>query len=1001
LNETTRSVLCFLTYSLDPANAQLRQGDAVVALRPKTLAVLRYLAERTGRLVTKAELLDAVWPDTTVTEGTLASSIKELRRVLGDDARRPRIIETAHTHGYRFIADVRMLAAGTSKSSASIADRVDRPSSTDARHPRSLPVGRESELAALEGWLQRALGGERQIGFIAGEAGIGKTALVDEFLRRLGANLSSACLVAHGQCLEHHGAREPYLPVLEALERLCAAPEGAEVLPLLRRHAATWLAQLTGLLSAEEAEALQRQLATTTRERMLRDMASLVVALPVPLVIVLEDLHWSDNATIDLVAALAYRRDPAPLLVIGTYRPVDAAVGEHPLRTVHQELRAHGRCRELWLQTLDEDAVAAYLCARLPGLATVKPLAHVIYERTDGNPLFVVNVVDFLLSSGVIAEANGHYAFTGDIAPVGTEIPQGLREMIAIQIERVSETERDVLEAGSVVGRTFSAAAVAAALDADVVDVEACLERLARRAQLVCGAGEGVWPDGTVAGRYEFIHSLYQHVLKDRIRPARRRRLHHRIAIRLEAGYGRKSVEIATELAYHFEAGGEPERGVPYLEDGAARAVLRCANREAAKLLERGLAILDDLPPTPERTLRTIRLCLALGLALQPLAGFAAPDVERPWRRARALSEATDDAPQLFQTLLALTGLYVAKARFDLASEAAEQLVQLTERLPVPGFVFAGHMFDGIVRYHAGDLAVARTQLEQAAAFDEFPLPVNPVDVRVHTLNYLALTLLHQGHPDQALERNRQAATRAAERGSPFDRGQTATIECYLQMFLRDMDALARAAHEALILGDEYGFPIVQAIGKIGRGRVLVAGGDYDAGISALDEGIDAYRITGQAVSLPTLLALLADAHGKAGHLEQALLLVAEARALVESTAELRFEAELHRLEGELRLQRNQPDAAERCFRRAIALARQQGARWWELRAQVSLARLCREQRRRAAVCRALAPIVGSFTEGISTADVREGRQLLAELSRPPCRQRIEPAGRRSRKKKP
>jgi tetratricopeptide (TPR) repeat protein len=961
-------VLCFLSYSLDPANAQLRHGDAVIALRPKTLAVLRYLAERTGRLVTKAELLDAVWPDTTVTEGTLASSIKELRRVLDDDARRPRII-----------AEVRM-SGGTSRTPEATANRIGR-LSADPRNPRSAPVGRESELAELEEWLRRALGSARQIGFIAGEAGIGKTVLVDEFLGRLRADLAPACLVAHGQCIEHHGAREPYLPVLEALERLCAAPEGAAVLPLLRRHAPTWLGQLAGLLSAEEAEALQRQLATTTRERMLREMASLVVALPAPLVMVLEDLHWSDNATIDLVAALANRRDPAPLLVIGTYRPVDAAVGRHPLRMVHQELRAHGRCRELWLQALSEDAVARYLCARLPGLAAVEPLAHMIYERTDGNPLFVVNVLDFLLSSSVLAEKNGRYALAGDLAAVGAEIPQGLREMVATQIERLSEGEREVLEAGSVVGRTFSAAVTAAALDADVVDIEARLERLARQEQLVRGAGEGVWPDGTVAGRYEFIHSVYQHVLADRIRPAGRRRLHQRIATRLEAGYGRKSAEIAAELAYHFEAGGEPERGVPYLEDGAARAVLRCGSREAATLLERALTILDGLPPTPERTLRTIRLCLAIGLALQPLMGSAAPDVERPWTRARALSEATADLPQLIQVLVALAGLYVAQARFDRAREAAEQIVQLAARLPMPGFVFLGHMFDGIVRYHAGDLAIARAQLEQAAAFDEFPLPVNPIDVRIHTLNYLALTLLHEGHPVQALERHRQATVRAAERGSPFDRAQTAAIGCYLQMFLRDMDALARMVDQAAILGDDYGFPIVQAIAKIGRGRVLVAGGDHDAGISAVSDGIDAYRTSRQAVALPALLTFLADAHGGAGHLEQALLLVAEARALVESTGELRFEAELHRLEGAIRQQKNEPAAAEQCFRHAIAVARKQGARWWELRAEVSLARLWQKQGKRAGARRALAPIVGSFTEGIATVDVREARQLLAELS--------------------
>ena len=226
-----------------------------------------------------------------------------------------------------------------------------------------------------------------------------------------------------------------------------------------------------------------------------------------------------------------------------------------------------------------------------------------------------------------------------------------------------------------------------------------------------------------------------------------------------------------------------------------------------------------------------------------------------------------------------------------------------------------------------------------------------------------------------------QAAARAVELGTAFDRGQTAMIACYLHTFLRDMEALARSAEAAAVVGDEYGFPMVRAVATVGRGRVLVARGEYDAGIAAMRQGIDAYRVGRHAVALPALLTLLAEAHGEAGCLEDALVLLAQARALVESTGELRFEAEIQRLEGEVRRRRGEPQAAERCFRRAIEVARKQGARWWELRAHMSLARWRQQRGQRAAARRALAPVVGAFTEGLDTTDVREAQALLAELS--------------------
>jgi predicted ATPase len=272
-----------------------------------------------------------------------------------------------------------------------------------------LLVGREVELGKLQGWLEKALQGKRQIVFVTGEAGIGKTTVVDAFMERAAAE--GGLWIGRGQCLEHYGAGEAYLPVLEALGRLCRGPGGERLIALLEQHAPTWLVQMPALLNPVDLEALQRKVQGATRERMLREMAEAMEALTAerPLVLVLEDLHWSDHATLDLISMLAQRREPARLLVIGTYRPEEVAASGHPLKTVKQALQLHGQCEELRLELLTEAAVAQYLTARFAGNQAPTKLARMVHRRTDGNPLFMVNMVDHMVRQGWVVEVDGRW----------------------------------------------------------------------------------------------------------------------------------------------------------------------------------------------------------------------------------------------------------------------------------------------------------------------------------------------------------------------------------------------------------------------------------------------------------------------------------------------------------------------------------------------------------------------------------------------------------------
>jgi DNA-binding winged helix-turn-helix (wHTH) protein len=586
---------------IDPETGWAWRGDERLDLAPKAFAVLCHLIQRPEHLVTKDELLAAAWGDTVVGEATLTSCIRDLRKALDDSSRAPRYIETVHRRGFRFIGPV----------GAPRASPPPRPASSP---PASMLVGRDADLARLDALLATAVGGQRRVVFVTGEAGIGKTTLVEAFIARM--NNAEDIHVGRGQCVEQYGASEPYLPLLEALGRMGREPRGDALRRVLRQYAPTWLVQLPALLADEEIEAVQRRAQGTTRERMLRELIEALDAFgtDAPLVLVLEDLHWSDAATIDLVAMIARRRDPAPLLVVATYRPADVAALAHPLKPVQQELRVHGHCEELALDFLGEAAVGEYLARRFPGASFSPDVARVLHENTSGNPLFLVNVVDDLVAQGHVREDDGRWTLSIPLERVAAGVPHTLSQMIEKQIDRLAPREQAVLAVASVAGADFSAA-LSAADGIDPRDGERSCEALARRGQFLRAAGPAEWPDGTVAGRYAFIHAMYRSVLYERIPIGHRVGLHLRIGARLERAHGARAGEIAGELAMHFEHGRDFARAVHYRRHAAEMALRQHGYREAVDHAKHGLGMLAALPESPERNRQEIEIQTVLGAA--------------------------------------------------------------------------------------------------------------------------------------------------------------------------------------------------------------------------------------------------------------------------------------------------------------------------------------------------------------------------------------------------
>ena len=683
--------IIFPPFQLDAANQRLWRGDQSITLRPKAFSLLACLLQQPHQLVTKEALLEACWPETSVTDTVLKVCIREIREALADNPKSPKFIETVHRRGYRFIGLIEKTAppdrdpkshrfAETALESAETAGAKNQPKRGDSGRlvlHSTLPVltpqavglvGRESALSRLRALLARVRGGERQVVFITGEAGIGKTSLVEVFLQE--AISEPQVLVGRGQCLEQYGSGEAYMPVLEAISRLCQDHRQTGLVELLRRQAPTWLQQLPWLLEDVDWENLQRAVIGATPERMLREMAEALESLTVktPLVFVLEDLHWGDYSTLDLVSYLARRRTPAQLLLIATYRPVDVAVSDHPLKGVKQELQAHRQCEEVPLEYLHLEAVNDYLTVRYAQHDLPSTLATLLHQRTDGNPFFLVNAVDYLQAEGLIAKLNSHWSLTVPLGNLEVGVPESIRQMIEKQIERVDREQQRVLEVAAVAGVEFSTSAVAAGLEQTLIHVEDQCEELARRHMFLRATGISTYPDGTVTARYAFIHALYQEVLYQRVAVGRRARLHQLIGARGEELYGGYSSEVAAELAMHFEQGGDGRRAVKYLRQAAQNHLLRYANREAIAYLGRALDLVKRWPEN-ERAEAHMAILEQAGLARRAMGdmGGAAANFEALAEYAGQLDRKEDEVKALAHLATVLS--WVDRERCLVAAE--------------------------------------------------------------------------------------------------------------------------------------------------------------------------------------------------------------------------------------------------------------------------------------------------------------------------------------------
>lgn len=972
-------LIAFGRYRLDPDAARLWKGDQVVPLQPRPLAVLQYLVVRAGTVVGRDELIGALWGGTHVTRAVLKVAVRAIREALEDDVSSPRYIETVGSEGYRFVGDG--------------AARVEAASSGAMPAPSEPMVGRLEDLAALGTAFDRAMGGARQIVFVTGEAGIGKTTLIDRFVEDV--RREAGTRIASGQCLEHHGEGEAYLPFLEAIGSLVRIDDAGEIAAIVRRHAPTWASELSGVGTDGRRRPAGRT-TTTMPGRMLREMADALEALTQgrSLVLVLEDLQWSDRSTVDLIGCIARRRPAARLMLIGSFRPVEVIVHQHALRAVKQELRASGLCQELVLEPLSFADVAAYLDARFGAQAPNegRRLAERIHDRTEGNALFMVNVVDDLVTSGLLVSRNGRWQLEGSVEQATDRVPTGLREQIERRLESLAPEARRALEVASVAGEEFSVAAVAAGLGDDVDDVEDVCESLASQGIMIADTGIAEWPDGSLSGRYRFLHALYRRVLYDAVGESRRARLHRTVGLREEEALGDRAAEHAPQLAMHFTRGRDHARALRYHELAADAALDRHAAHEAVAHFA---AALDELTYAPEgdRAERELGLVVATATLLMAVRGYAASETEHAFDRARALCEASPPNPQLYAVLRGLVSYHHVRAELTQARELGDLLLRHAAGHPDDLVLrVQAHYAQGATLFHMGAFEPARAHLEAAladydpAAHREHMRVYGGYDPGVASSLWLAWSLALLGRLDEAAARDREGLELARRLGDPFSLAWAHHAVGVSHQVFGDWAASEAASVEAARLAAEHGFPHVLGMATANQGWALVMQGKAAIGISTLRDGVATVAATGAALVRPQYLGMLAAADALEGDRQGAERRFDDGLAEVERTGERLHEVGL--LIGKSHLlatagaaqSGDDAKAAERCLQRALDVARTQGARLLELRAAIALARHWRKRGRAAAGRTLLASAHAFFKDaGPLAPEIAAARRLLAE----------------------
>jgi class 3 adenylate cyclase/predicted ATPase len=853
-------------------------------------------------------------------------------------------------------------------------------------------VGREQEIGLLrERWAQ-VKDGVGQVVLLSGEAGIGKSRLVQVLTAQV-ASEPQAWLTPC-QCSPYYQHTALY-PMIDLLERVALRFEREDSSQQKLRKLEGFLVQY-GLRLAEAVPLFAALLSLPLpadypplpmspeqqRQQTLRALLAILVRIAAqqPVLFVMEDLHWIDPSTLELLTLLIEQGPTARILVLLTFRP-----------DFNPPWRGRTPLTQVTLPRLPRCQASAIMAQVAHGKVLPPEVVEQVVAKTDGVPLFVEELTKMVLESGLLQEWEERYELTGPLPPLA--IPATLHDSLMARLDRLAIVKA-LAQLGATLGREFSYELLQAVSLWDEDTFRRGLHQLVEAEFLY---QQGLPPQAT----YVFKHALIQDAAYQSLLKRTRQQYHLRIAQVVEGQFAALAASQPEVVAHHYTEAERYAEAIPYWHSAGQRAMERSAHLEAITHFSRGRDLLQGLPDSPERLQQELTLQIALGVPLMATRGYAAPEAEQAYSRARELCQQAESrsgvAPSLlFPVLHGLWRFYLVRGNFQTAHELGEQLLALAQSVRDPGLLLEAHMALAITLFWLGELASALAHAERGIALYEGPQHHTHAflygqDPGVACRCYAAWTLWHLGYPHQGLQRLHEALTLADELSHPytqcFARGHAAMQYQHRQ----DVLATRAQAEAAMALATEQGFLFWLAWGKVLQGWSLAESGQSAEGIAQMRQSLATWQVIGAGIALPYALTLLTAAYGKSGQLDEALATLTAALTASQRTGERFYEAELHRLQGQLCLQTAirdrvsgvapQDAGAEACFQQALTVARQQGTKSLELRAAASLARFWRQQGKRAEAHALLAPIYGWFTEGFDTAALQEAKVLLEELA--------------------
>jgi class 3 adenylate cyclase/predicted ATPase len=835
-------------------------------------------------------------------------------------------------------------------------------------------IGRDEEIDLLLRRWSRAKAGDGQVVLVSGEAGIGKSRITAALAERLRAELH---LRLRYFCSPYHQDSALY-PFIDQLGRAAGfTPDDTPASKLDKLEAllaraeppvedVAFLADLLSLLALERhpvPNLSPQRKKERTLEALIRQLEGLARRQPV--VMVFEDAHWIDPTSRELLDLTIERVRSLPVLLVVTFRPEF-----QPPWTGQEQVSM------LALSRLDRHDRAVLVERIAGGKALPDEIVAQIADRTDGVPLFVEELTKSVLEGGLLRDEGDRYVLDRALPPFA--IPTSLHDSLMARLDRLASV-RHVAQIGAAIGREFSFALLRAVARLSEDELQSALARLVA-SELVFQ--RGIPPDAV----YSFKHALVQDAAHGSLLRSTRQQLHAQIAKALET-HSPELMEIQPELfAQHYAEAGLVEKSVACWGKAGRNSAALSAMAEAAAQFRKGLDQLALLPDEPERQRQELEIRSSLGAVLQAVKGFAAPETGHAYARAQALWKQLGSPSEFLHVPFGQSRYHMNRSEFDLSLRLADDLLRLSrQRTDYAGLVL-GHDSSGRTLTLAGRFAASRSHLEEALALYD-PISHSSlihqagIHPQVGLQAYLGIVLFCLGFPNQALARSSAAIAEARRLAHPPSLATSLNYGARLHSLDGDNAALDEQADQLVALAAEQGFPVWHAQGEILRGWVKVKNADMTDGMSLLRRGLAAYRAIGQELYMPYFNALLAGACEIAGQAEEGLALLDDALQIVERTGERWLAAELNRHKGQLLLRQGDSEAAEELYRKALSIAEEQEAKLWELRAAASLARLRRDQGRRAEARRLLAPVYGWFTEGFDTPDLKEAKALLDELT--------------------